>query len=361
MKVLVCTVVHNPTDARIFRRQIEMLIQNNHLVTAIAPWHEDTPGAAEVQRIKVPRAVGRARFRSWRAARSRMRDLLSSNDLLIVHDPELLLVVPWSEVRRTKTVVVWDVHEDLAAAVGTKAYIPKPIRGLISKIVRLLEKWAEKKTILLLAETAYQNRFKLQHEVVLNLPYVEEFPSAPKKKQAIYVGSITYERGLREMLALAKELSVFGISVRLIGECPNEDAAAEIKNSTNVVWQGPMPNAAALQEVSQSLVGLSLLQDLPNYQHSMPTKILEYMANGALVVTTPLPLAVEIATDAGVVLNSFKKIDYTAVASELNRITTDAREFESRTTRAFETVKNDYNWYESGPEFVQYLESQVRK
>lgn len=361
MKVLVCTVVHNPTDARIFRRQIEMLIQHKHLVTAIAPWHEDTPGPTEVQRIKVPRAVGRARFRSWRAARSRMRDLLSSNDLLIVHDPELLLVVPWSEVRRTKTVVVWDVHEDLAAAIGTKAYIPKPIRGFISRIVRILENWAEKKTILLLAETAYQDRFKLQHEVVLNLPYIEEFSRTAKKKQAIYVGSITYERGLREMLTLANELSVFGISVRLIGECPNKDAAAEIKNAPNVVWQGPMPNEAALQEVSQSLIGLSLLQDLPNYQHSMPTKILEYMANRALVVTTPLPLAVEIATEAGVILNSFTEIDYAAVASELNRITSDEREFEIRTTRAFETVKKDYNWYEAGPEFVRYLESQVRK
>lgn len=361
MKVLVCTVVHNPTDARIFRRQIEMLIQHNHLVTAIAPWHEDTPGAAEVQRIKVPRAIGRARFESWRAARSRMRDLLSSNDLLIVHDPELLLVVPWAEVRRTKTVVVWDVHEDLAAAIRTKSYIPRPIRGLVSSVVRLLEKRAEKKTILLLAETAYQNRFKLQHEVVLNLPYVEEFTRGVRKKQAIYVGSITYERGLREMLALAKELSVFGISVRLIGECPNQDAAAEIKNAVNVVWQGPMPNAMALQEVSQSLVGLSLLQDQPNYQHSMPTKILEYMANGALVVTTPLPLAVEITAATGIVLNSYAEIDYASVASELNRITSDEQEFERRTSEAFETVKKDYNWYESGPKFVRYLESQVQK
>ena len=48
-----------------------------------------------------------------------------------------------------------------------------------------------------------------------------------------------------------------------------------------------------------ALAGLSLLQDLPNYRHSRPTKIVEYMAHGVPVVTTPLPVAVELVESAG--------------------------------------------------------------
>ena len=44
-----------------------------------------------------------------------------------------------------------------------------------------------------------------------------------------------------------------------------------------------------------ALAGLSLLHDEPNFRHSMPTKVVEYMARGVPVVTTPLPAAAELA------------------------------------------------------------------
>ena len=46
--------------------------------------------------------------------------------------------------------------------------------------------------------------------------------------------------------------------------------------------------------VDGALAGLSLLQDDPNFRHSMPTKVAEYMARGVPVITTPLPLAVDL-------------------------------------------------------------------
>jgi len=124
MKVLVCTVVHNPTDARIFRREIGALLDSGASVSAIAPWSADTPGDSRVNRIAVPRAVGRRRFRSLRAARARVRDYGADQDVVIIHDPELLLALPWRALTRSRTAVIWDVHEDLAAAILTKDYIP---------------------------------------------------------------------------------------------------------------------------------------------------------------------------------------------------------------------------------------------
>ena len=42
MRVVVCTVVHHPADARIFYREIQALLDAGHDVTYIAP-HEESP------------------------------------------------------------------------------------------------------------------------------------------------------------------------------------------------------------------------------------------------------------------------------------------------------------------------------
>ena len=51
--------------------------------------------------------------------------------------------------------------------------------------------------------------------------------------------------------------------------------------------------------VDGALAGLSLLHDEPNYRVSQPTKVIEYLAHGVPVVTTPLPLARRLVEDVG--------------------------------------------------------------
>jgi glycosyltransferase involved in cell wall biosynthesis len=358
VRILVCTVVHNPTDARVFRREIGALLDAGNEVLAIAPWQPQTPGDERVIRYPIPRAVGRNRFEALRAARSRIRDLAPKVDVVMVHDPELLLVLPWAVLKQTKTPVIWDVHEDLAAAITTKSYIPTVLRSTLSFIVRRLEKVAERKCTLILAESAYQERFTRQHQAVLNLPLVaDSLPNNSRLRQAIYVGSITQHRGLGLMLELANQLAPHGIAIRLIGETHNESDTAAIKATKNVSWDGPLPNAEAMREVEQSMVGLSLLADIPNYQHSMPTKILEYMASGAVVVSTPLPLAVDVIEEDGVVLAGF---DSTCVEQAVGHIVELVNNEAARTAltkRAFERVKRDYNWNVAGKTFATYVQS----
>ncbi|MBO0788356.1 MAG: glycosyl transferase, partial [Actinobacteria bacterium] len=63
MRVVVCTVVHHPEDARILHRQIRALLEAGHKVTYLAPARAreaaiDWPGLAVAD---VPRAAGRRR------------------------------------------------------------------------------------------------------------------------------------------------------------------------------------------------------------------------------------------------------------------------------------------------------------
>lgn len=362
MKVLVCTVVHNPTDARIFRREIGALLDAGHEVTAIAPWQPDTPGDPRVTRVGVPRATGRRRLEALRAARARLRDLGPAHDVVIIHDPELLLAMPWADMRRSRTAVVWDVHEDLAAALLTKSYVPALLRRPAAHVVRLIERWAERRCTLLLAEKGYQSRFRRRHPLVLNLPYVADaMPQGERARQAIYVGSITRERGLGLMIELADELAAHNITVRLIGETHSESDAAAIRACANIIWNGALPNAQAMAEVERSMVGLSLLADIPNYRHSMPTKILEYMASGTAVVSTPLPLAVEVLGADGVVLSAFDNSCISEAVAAIVDLAENPARREQLTRAGFERVRSEYNWSTAGQDFVNVLEAACKK
>ena len=122
MRVVVCTTVHHPADARIYHRQIRALLEAGHQVTYIAPvqakdFSPERTGL-QPQLIPVPRAVGRNRLGALRAARLELARHAPGADLLLVHDPELLLALP---PRRKRPPTVWDVHEDTAAAPGAAA------------------------------------------------------------------------------------------------------------------------------------------------------------------------------------------------------------------------------------------------
>jgi len=317
MHVVVCTVVHHPADARIFYREIRALLDAGHDVTYIAPHGE--PGQRPVHdegqdldfpertvgsltTVAIPRAVGRRRLGALRAAKAAMAAQVAGADLLLVHDPELLLVLP---PRRRRPPTVWDVHEDTAAALTTKSWLPSWLRALAAGGVHTAERLAERRLHLMLAERGYQDRFGATHPVVPNTTYVPPQAAPPSgPRRVVYVGWLSPDRGSAEMVELGRLLKPHGIGVELIGQA---DAAARAHIEAGgefVHWHGFVPNAEALRLVEGALAGLSLLQDEANFRHSMPTKIAEYMARGVPAVSTPLPLAAELveAADAGFVV-----------------------------------------------------------
>ena len=284
MRVVVCTVVHHPADARIFYREIRALLDAGHDVTYIAPHGE--PGQRPVRdqgqdldfpertvgsltTVTIPRAVGRRRLGPLRAARAAMAAQMAGADLLLVHDPELLLVLP---PRRHRPPTVWDVHEDTAAALTTKSWLPAWLRALAAGGVHTAEQLAERRLHLLLAERGYQDRFGSTHPVVPNTTYVPPQAAPPSgPRRVVYVGWLSPDRGSAEMVELGRLLAPHGIAVELIGQADGA-ARAHIEAGREFVhWHGFVPNAEALQQVEGALAGLSLLQDEANFRHSMPT------------------------------------------------------------------------------------------
>src|SRR5690625_3097218 len=143
---LVMTVVHHPGDARIRHRQLPALLAAEWDVTYVAPFtgyglplpEDDTAAAGHLRHVDTPRARGRRRARAWRHARRILRELGPAHDVILLHDPELLLALPRSLRERT----VWDVHEDTAAPVGAKAGLPRPPQAPGAPAVARGGRWA---------------------------------------------------------------------------------------------------------------------------------------------------------------------------------------------------------------------------
>src|SRR5579859_8214902 len=180
MRVVVCTVVHHPADARIYHRQIRALLEAGHQVVYIAPAEVENFSAErtgpQLQIIAIPRAVGRNRIGALRVARRELARHTAGADLLLVHDPELLLALP---PRRKRPPTVWDVHEDTAAALSTKLWLPRPLRPATALAVHAAERTAERRVHLILAEQGYVSRFRRPHPVVPNTTYLPETPAPP--------------------------------------------------------------------------------------------------------------------------------------------------------------------------------------
>lgn len=354
MRVLVVTVVHEPLDARIYRRQIRSMVGAGWEVTYAAAWTDRAVTPPEdVTAIDLPRSTGRSRLRSIRAARALLRDQ-HGHDLVVLHDPELLLAIAGQD---DLPPVVWDVHEDTASALTDKAWLPAAVRPAVRRTVELGERWAEDHVHLTLAEERYQDRFRREHPVIPNYPPVPDEVRDHVEDRVVYVGRLSRGRGVEELLEVGRALAP-DVVVELVGWVDDAEVGARLRaadRAGDVQWGGGfVPNDEALRRVEGAIAGLALLRDEPNYRNSLPTKVLEYLSRGVPVVTTPLPAAVELVErhDCGIVV-PFE--DPSAAAGAVRRLREDRALRDAMAERGRRAVLERYSWASVEPRFLDQL------
>lgn len=369
---LVVTVVHNPEDSRIRQREIEALINAGWRVTYAAPFRAfglDLPAArnAEPDRgglrcIDIPRSSGRRRFRAWRAARTILQASAQEHDVVVVHDPELLLAAAGLGIRN----LVWDVHEDPAAALAVKAWMPAALRRPVAAGWRRAESWVEGRHYLLLAEHAYQQRFRRSHPVVPNSVPVPSAIAPPGVDRVSYLGSVTMSRGCDTMIEVGRELrhrTNGAVTLEVIGEAADPEARQALQSAAaagDLEWSGFVPSEVALARVSGSLAGLCLLRNLPNYRVSLPTKIVEYCALGVPVIATPLPLAVELVKSENVGLE-VPWDDPSSVVDAILTLRADPLRRRQMGSNGHRVALRDHDWKRQSRDFVRIMEAIVKR
>ncbi len=358
MKVLVMTIVHHPEDARILHRQIAALRRRGHEVIYAAPFGDTRsvprPGLGW---IDLPRATGRSRHRAFLAARHLLAHPPGGTDVILMHDPELSLAALSRGSRpRSGPVLVWDVHEDTASTIALKRYLPAWLRQPLRLGVRAMESLSERKLRLLLAEDAYQHRFRSAHPVVPNFVAPLERAPEPGTERVVYLGHVSMARGALDLIEMARLLHP-QVRLDVIGPADLDvrEALAAADRSGILRWHGFVPNDQALGLLRGAAAGLSLLHDHPNYAQSMPTKIAEYMMSGLPVIATPLPIAVDLVQRHGCgAIVPFGRPDRAAEA--VRALVTDHELRIAQGAAGFAAAVDRLNWSGKGDEFVRQLE-----
>ena len=124
--------------------------------------------------------------------------------------------------------MVYDVHEDVPAAIRSRLWLPRGLRRLTAWLYRFVERLSLPFIAgLSLADHAYEKYYRgLRFETVLNYPlmtyadlYRPAGPSLGARPVLVYTGAIMRLRGLFEMLYLVQRLrrSFPSILLRLVG------------------------------------------------------------------------------------------------------------------------------------------------
>lgn len=350
MRVLVATSAHRGDDARIAFRQLEALLAAGCEVVYVAPEPQNRRDA--VERVVVRRSTGRKRIRSWWQVAVAVHRHRCSVDLILLHDLELVLPV---RLTFPRVPVVWDVHEDLVASVADRPWIPSVLRRPARVLTALVEYIARRGTKLILAETSYAERLGPWPVVPNSTLIPRELSSNRVPGQVIYVGRLSTGRGVQTMVTMAEVLGDEADVVFVGSADPGVENFVQTADRKGTIrWLGPLANPDALALVERSVVGLCLLEDLPNYTNSMPTKIYEYFARGVPVVTTDLPLAAQAvaAAQAGIVVGFG---DSQAAADAVRAYLADSDRVGSEGESARQWVRSNHDWDRDGRAFVSIL------
>ncbi|HEX2154262.1 MAG TPA: glycosyltransferase [Acidimicrobiia bacterium] len=335
-RLLVVTSVHHPDDARIRSKLINTLAAEWD-VTYAAP----EPGPRNPAGLEwVPLTGGRL-DRLIQAVRLMGRD---SWDLVALHDPELLVGgLPRS---RRGEATLFDLHENLPAQLRTRERTPPFLRRPLAAVAGWALHLAENSMAITLAEPGYQELFRTEHPIIANyLPasLPDPRPAASPPFMA-YLGDVTVVRGA--FLAIEAAAGA-GHSLVMVGRVvpgtlaePLARRADELGVELELV--GPLPHAEALERVAAASVGLSPLEDIGNYRHSLPTKVPEYLALGLPVITSDLPGTREPIADLDGV--TFVNPGDVPGWREAGRSVAEDLTIRERTMRQVDLVRERFTW-----------------
>lgn len=229
------------------------------------------------------------------------RTLLGGADVVVVPDPEAWLPAALAG-RLVRRRVVVDVHEEYDLTARSRDWIPDRARGLVAGLARRSLEWARRLASVVVV--ADEHLARPGDVVVRNLPMVEPSDDREPEPTAVYVGSVSRQRGVGTIvdLALARPAWTFWI----VG--PDGDGVGDLRRGApgNVVWHGPLAHEAAWSLAARAWVGLSLLGDEPAYRQALPTKVVEYLGAALPIVASDLPRQASLIVDAeaGVVVSS---------------------------------------------------------
>ncbi len=356
--------VHHKFDTRIFHKECKTLSNNGFRVYLIAQAGQNySPDNSNINLLEVPRASSKYhRFRKViPSIYKKVTQFDPDTTIIHFHDPEL---IPLALLLKAKGyTLTYDIHEDSAASIGSRDWIPKLLRKLISISVELLEKAASRFFDHLIPVTPHiQNKFKKSKTTLIqNYPLLKEVNRtnttnySKRPNNILYVGDITLIRGIKEMVQ-AMELvpEHLNASLNICGSFSPPELEEKLKQEAG--WEKSnflgWVNRDELADIfSNSRAGLVLFHPLKNHLNAQPNKMFEYMGAGLPLIASHFPLWKKLIEkeQCGILVDPLKP---TQISDAITYILENEEEAEKMGKRGKFAVQNKYNWENEGKKLI---------
>ena len=303
--VSVLTTGHDVADARLHRLVSVLTVQDLVVEVDGLGSASDAPSGVAV-RTRARRSL--AHRLQW-AVRLPWR---ARGRVLLVLDPELVpaatlcrLVQTLRGSSRARQLIV-DVHEDYARALADRTWA-HGVRLLVARLIVAAALAAAPRADLTVVADDHLPPHRARCRLVLpNLPLPAMLPPRTELEsspRALYVGDVRRSRGLHTMLAVVEQCPAWTLDV--VGPLATADQAwlarwrATSPARDRVTFHGRQPPRAAWRLAAGAWVGFCLLDTTPAFTMALPSKVYEYLSCGLAVVTSPLPRAAALVSEAG--------------------------------------------------------------
>lgn len=362
------TSVHVPMDIRIFHKECSSLRAAGHTVTLIVPCgvrqSPEVVNGVHILPLPMPRRRrDRMTTTLWRVYRTAVRE---TGDIYHFHDPELIPIGVLLKLHGKR--VIYDVHEDVPRQILSKHWIPRRMRGMVSRTVEGIENTAVRWWDGIVAATpTIARRFPANKTaLVQNFPNLAELipadpmPFAERLDIVAYVGKIVGIRGAREMVQAMAALPGTA-TTRLDMAGTFEPARLEEELSrlpgwerVNVLGWLTRPQISAL--LARARVGLVVLHPVRNYLEAQPNKLFEYMAAGIPVVASDFPAwrALIGEVSCGLFVNP---MDPEAIADAVRWLLEHPGEAEAMGQRGQAAVRERFSWDAESDHLLELYET----
>ena len=294
------------------------------------------------------------------------------SDIYHLHDPELFFV--GLLLRFKKRLVVFDFHEDIFTQIIKKRYLKYYTNYLCALLIKTLFIIYLRYFSFIVCATDYIcNKYRRYNS---NINSVENYPknifsfsdnlhpnqsnilenqsfttysgnsiSLKNKLIVSYIGDISYDRGLLEMVQLSK-ISPKNIFFVFAGQCTCMKAKELLLKSHyegSIYYLGVISRELVTNLLDITKVGLCLLKPVENYYNSKPTKIYEYMLHRVPFIASNFPEIIKIVNNhkCGIVVDP-KNLDATSNAL-LNLLNNDEM-CKKLGQNGHEAILDKYNW-----------------
>lgn len=347
-KVLVLSSAHPWDDERVFNKITKSLAKRyNTILCAVAEQDMQVVDGIKIYGLK--KLSRTKRYKNYSKIVKIVKE--EKPDVIHFHDPDLLLLALYFKFVLKKK-VIYDVHEDYSLAFKDREYLPKFFRSIFAFIFDLFEKVVSKlfDGVVAVTEEIF-NKFNCRNKVILkNFPTVDMYEKRRNYDisgtiNLVYIGSVSYHRGITNLILAVKDLLNLDIKLDIIGPAESKEYLEQIKKFENEkikIW-GRVPKSCIPNILKNVHIGFVTLLPKRRYLTSLPLKLFEYMAAGVPVIASNFELWRNIIEDSscGIVVDP---TDVDQIRDAILYFYNNRHEIVNKGQNGYKAFVEKYNW-----------------